>query len=943
MPMRIPSATYRIQFNPAFGFEQARTLVPYLAGLGISDLYASPIFKARKGSEHGYDVVDPNQLNPELGSADEFERLITEVREAGMGWIQDFVPNHMAFDYQNEVLTDVLENGRHSEYYDFFDIDWEHIYGNMQGKVLAPFLGRFYGQSLEDGEITLHYGPEGLTVRYYDLAFPVRIESYSSFFAHRLASLKRTLGGEHPDFIKLLGVLYVLRTLFSEEPAEDYHLQVKFIKRMLWDLYSGNSQFRAFVTENLHTFNGERGNPDSYSLLDDLLSEQLFQLSFWKMATKEINYRRFFNINDLISLRVEEEAVFNQTHKLLFDLIGEGKIDGLRIDHVDGLNDPAQYLERLRNRAPQAYIVVEKILALNESLPETWPVQGTTGYDFANFVNGLFCARRNEGIFRRIYSEFTGSRVKFDEVARAKKKVIILEHMAGDVNNLAQLIKTISSRDRYGSDVTLFGLRRALAEVLAEFPVYRTYINGEVPSDTDREYVQTAIDGAIAANPALLHELMFFKRFLLMEFPAYLDEARKADWLKVAMRFQQLTGPLMAKGFEDTTLYVYNKLISLNEVGGRPDRLGCSVDKFQLFNRKRRRLWQDSLNATATHDTKRGEDVRARINVLSEVPTEWEGKVKLWSRMNKALKKRVKGAGVPDRNDEYFLYQTLVGAFPFRESEFADFLTRMKSYVIKAVREAKIHTEWIKPDAEYEVAYVAFLEAILDASEEGSFLKDFLPFQRKIAYYGAFNGLSQTLIKITSPGVPDFYQGTELWDLNLVDPDNRRPVDFELRLQRLKEIRRKADSDILGLITELLSTTEDGRVKLFLISRALGARKTNFALFRNGSYLPVQVTGKFKRHIAAYIRSYRGSMSLTVAPRLLAALIDEGELPIGREIWQDTQIILPGTGSSQWLNIFTGQTISSGNSMPVADALEHFPVGLFIYAKNDTPVAPTNP
>jgi len=941
--MRIPSATYRIQFSPAFGFEQARKLVPYWAALGISDIYASPIFRSRKGSEHGYDVVDPNQLNPELGTADEFERLVTAVHEAGMGWIQDFVPNHMAFDYQNEILTDVLESGKHSEYYDFFDIDWEHTYGNMQGKVLAPFLGRFYWQALEDGEITLHYGAEGLTVRYYALAFPVRIESYSSFFAHGLASLKRKLGEDHPDFIKLLGVLYVLRTLFSEDLPEDCHLQVKFIKRMLWELYSGNPEFRAFVIDNLHTFNGERGNPESFSLLDDLLSEQFFQLSFWKMATKEINYRRFFNINELISLKVEEETVFNYTHKLLFDLVSEGKIDGIRIDHVDGLNDPAQYLDRLRDRAPQAYIVVEKILDSNENLPGTWPVQGTTGYDFVNSVNGLFCDTGNDGVFRKIYSEFTGSRVKFDEVAKTKKKLIILEHMAGDVNNLAQLIKTISSKDRYGSDVTLFGLRRALAEVLAEFPVYRTYIKNEVPSETDREYVQTAINAAIAANPALLHELMFFKRFLLMEFPGYLDETRKADWVKVAMRFQQLTGPLIAKGFEDTTLYVYNKLISLNEVGGRPDLFGCSVEKFHLFNRKRRRLWQDSLNSTATHDTKRGEDVRARINVLSEVPAEWETKVKFWSRINKVRKKRVRGSAVPDRNDEYFLYQTLVGAFPSSESEFADFLSRMRSYVIKAVREAKIHTEWIKPDAEYEEAYLAFLESILDPSEENLFLKDFLPFQRKISYYGVFNSLSQTLIKITSPGVPDFYQGSELWDLNLVDPDNRRPVDFESRSKKIEKIRHKAGLDVLGLIRDMLSSTEDGRVKLFLIMRALDARRMNFALFRGGSYIPLQVTGKFKRHVVAFTRSYRGSMSLTVAPRLLTALVAEGKLPMGREIWGDTRMILPGSGPFQWLNMLTGQTLYSGNSMLVADALEHFPAALFIYAKNDTTVAPLNP
>ncbi|MBI5250568.1 MAG: malto-oligosyltrehalose synthase [Desulfomonile tiedjei] len=928
--MRIPIATYRLQFNPSFGFNHAGKVLPYLAALGISHIYASPIFKARKGSQHGYDIVDPNQLNPELGSADDFDRLLQAVHELGMDWIQDIVPNHMAFHYQNEMLMDVLESGRNSQYFHFFDIAWENTYADIEGKALAPFLGRFYGESLEDGEITLHYGREGLTIRYHDLAFPVRIDSYPTFFSHGLGSLKRKLGEDHPDFIKLLGVLYVLRTLPSEESAEDYYSQVKFIKRMLWDLHTANSDLSTFVAANLRTFNGERGNPDSFALLDNFLSNQLFRLSFWKVATKEINYRRFFTINELISLRVEEEDVLNHTHGLVFDLLQTGKIAGIRIDHVDGLHDPTTYLKRIRDRAPEGYIVIEKILESNENLRDGWPIQGTTGYDFANHVSGLFCERRNQKAFKRIYSEFTGARIKFNDIVLDKKKLIIFEHMAGDVNNLAQLLKTISSRDRHGTDVTLYGLRRALTELLAAFPVYRTYINGEGWANSDRNYIQTAVDRAINANPALSHELLFIKRFLLMEFPAYLGEESKTDWLRVTMRFQQMTGPLMAKGFEDTTLYVYNRLISLNEVGGRPDRFGCSAKEFYRFSKKRQRLWPDSLNATSTHDSKRGEDVRARINVLSEIPEKWENEVKLWSRMNKGKKKRVRGAKVPDRNDEYFLYQTLVGAFPFRESEYSEFRQRIKDYVTKAVREAKVHTEWIKPDAEYEEGYISFVESLLEPSNENPFLQQFLPFQRKISHYGICNSLSQTLIKITSPGVPDFYQGTELWDLSLVDPDNRRPVDFEKRCAMLSSIRELEDSNIGRLIQDLLSTIEDGKIKLFLIYRALIARKTNRETFREGAFLPLETAGRFRGHVIAFARKHEQQWAVVIAPRFLSHLVQEGVFPLGREVWQDTEVIMPDRSPSEWRNALTNEVLSAGNALPVGDALLSFPVALLM-------------
>ena len=929
--MHIPVASYRIQFNPAFGFQTVEKIVSYLAELGISGLYASPIFKARKGSPHGYDVVDPNQLNPQLGTASDFERLIREVKAHGMGWIQDIVPNHMAFDRENQMLVDVLENGRSSRYFHFFDIEWDHPYESIKGRVLAPFLGKFYGQSLEEGEIKLRYSKAGFSLGYYGQVLPLRLESYVHPLTYRLHVLKKKLGADHPDYVKLLGILYVLKTLPSGEEMSDRHDQIKFIKTTLWELYHNNQDIRKFIKENIKIFNGKRGTPESFNFLNELLSEQFFRLSFWKVATEEINYRRFFNINELLSLRIEDEDVFSHTHFLIFRLIEEGKITGLRIDHIDGLYDPTNYLTRIRQRAEDLYVVVEKILDLEEELPTHWPVQGTTGYDFLNYVNGLFCMGEHRREFNRIYTNFTGAGAQYEELVSEKKRLILGKHMAGDVDNLAHLMKAISSRDRHGSDITIYGLKRALVEVMAHFPVYRTYIGKGISRETDPSYIQEAIERAKGSSPGLLNELQFIERFLLLDFGDYLSEEDKDQWIRFVMRFQQFTGPLMAKGFEDTTLYVYNRLLSLNEVGGNPNRFGISIAEFHRFLEKRAYLWPHALNATSTQDTKRGEDVRARLNVLSEMPKEWERNIKTWSKINRKNKKKVHGRTVPDRNDEYFLYQTLVGVFPFHEGEeLHPFRERMKEYIIKAVREAKVHTAWLKPDAEYESAFISFLEEILDPPEGNPFLKEFLPFQRKVVHYGIFNSLSQALIKITSPGVPDFYQGTELWDLNLVDPDNRRPVDFQKRWTFLGEIREKDNGDIINLVTDLFHTREDGRIKLFLIYRALKARKEHPELFQKGDYFPLEAAGKFNDNIIAFARSHGGKWAVTIVPRFLITVIREGEYPLGQEVWDDTHIPLPDEIVHKWKNVITGQFLKSNNKLIIGEVLKHFPVALLM-------------
>jgi (1->4)-alpha-D-glucan 1-alpha-D-glucosylmutase len=928
--MRIPLATYRIQFNPGFDFRAAKNAVSYLSELGISDLYASPIFRARRGSLHGYDVVDPNQLNPDLGSTSHFDRLTKALKARGMGWLQDIVPNHMAFDHENQMLVDVLENGQSSRYFHFFDIEWDHPYESIKGRVLAPFLGRFYGQSLEGGEIKLRYAKDGFSLGYYSQVLPLRLESYVHLLTYRLHVLKKKLGADHPDYIKLLGVLYILKTLPSREEMEDRYDQIKFIKTTLWELYHNNQDIRKFIRENLRIFNGKRGTPESFNFLNELLSEQFFRLSFWKVATEEINYRRFFNINELLSLRIEDEDVFNHTHSLILRLVEEGKITGLRIDHIDGLYDPMNYLTRIRQKAADLYVVVEKIVDLEEELPTHWPIQGTTGYDFLNYVNGLFCMGEHRREFNRIYTNFAGLGEPYEELVSEKKRLILGKHMAGDVDNLAHLMKVISSRDRHGSDITIYGLKRALVEVMAHFPVYRTYIGKGISRETDPSYIEEAIERAKGSSPGLLNELRFIERFLLLDFGDSLSEEDRDQWIHFVMRFQQFTGPLMAKGLEDTALYVYNRLLSLNEVGGNPNRFGVSRAEFHRFLEKRVLLWPHSLNATSTHDTKRGEDVRARLNVLSEIPRQWGKNVKTWSKINRKRKKRVHGRGVPDRNDEYFLYQTLVGAFPFDEGHHDQFVERVKQYIVKAVREAKVHTAWLKPDTEYEDAFISFLEETLADAEGNPFLEEFLPFQKKVSHYGLFNSLSQTLIKITAPGVPDFYQGSELWDLNLVDPDNRRPIDFEKRRSLLEDIRERKDGEIPDLISELLRTEEGGRIKLFLIFRTLKARAAHREVFQKGAYVPLEAAGKLKDHVIAFARNHDDKWAVTVVPRFLTQVIREGEYPLGLEIWGDTYIPLPDGISNRWTNVITGQSLNSDRILTIGEALNHFPVAFLM-------------
>jgi (1->4)-alpha-D-glucan 1-alpha-D-glucosylmutase len=931
--MWIPIASYRLQFQPDFGFGKAADIVAYLSELGISHVYASPIFRARKGSLHGYDCVDSNALNPELGSPDDWQSLVDRLHTHKMGWLQDIVPNHMAFHADNRMLADVLENGLTSPFHDYFDICWDHPLKDLQRKVMAPFLAQPYSECLKNGEIRLGYDADGFTAAYKNLRFPLRIDSYFQILGPLADSLKIEAGEDDPDYLRWIDALDALESQVLISDPAIRHDHCRSVKQTLWDLHNRNSAIRRTISERLNRFNGTPGDIESFQLMDRLLSQQWFRLCFWKNANEEINYRRFFDINELIALRQENQAVFEHTHRLLSELAAAKIVTGVRVDHVDGLADPEEYLHRLnRCLGRRAYILVEKILAPEEPLPSSWPVQGTTGYDFANWLNALFVCRENETPFSRIYTAFSGRTASVEDVVYNAKKWVLSSRMAGDLDNLARRIKKISALKRFADTLTLRRLKEALAELLARFPIYRTYLGQENTRPADRETVRTAISRAVHEQPHLLLELDFIRKLLLedVHFNEEVADAEVFDQCRWAVRrFQQLSAALMAKGYEDTAFYRYNRLVSLNEVGGEPDRFGCSLDRFHAFITQRAAHWPHAMNSTATHDAKRGEDVRARLNVLSEIPAEWKTRLETWHAVNRDHRIPTRSETVPDKNTEYFLYQTLLGAWPQEGPVTRRFAERIKAYMVKAAREAGEQTSWSAAREEYEAALTGFVDNILDPSPQNEFMPAFVPFCKKIIFFGLFNSLSQCLLKIAAPGVPDFYQGTELPQLTLVDPDNRRPVSYGERKRLLTAMRQDA-SQPLAQVAELLKNRADGRIKLFVIARALETRREQRNLFQTGRYLPLKTGGSFGRNIVAFARRSGGQWCIVMVPRFVTALVRENQDPMGNNVWRDTSVRLPPEAPRSWRNIFTRQGLLCDANIAVGDALQHFPLALLL-------------
>jgi (1->4)-alpha-D-glucan 1-alpha-D-glucosylmutase len=806
--MRIPGATYRLQFNKEFRFTDALRILDYLHDLGITDVYASPILKAKAGSGHGYDVTDPSQINPEIGTPDEFDQLCRAIHDRGMALLVDIVPNHMAASLENPWWFDVLERGEASPYAEFFDVNW------ASRKVLLPILATSYGEALENRE------------------FQIRLENGRPVLLYREQKLPLAAGAESL----------------------------------------------------------------SYESVDPVLSRQHYRLAYWRKAADAINYRRFFDINDLVGLRAERDDVFHATHQLILQLVEEGKIDGIRIDHIDGLRDPKRYLERL----PNVYVSVEKILAGNEQLPRDWRTQGTTGYDFTNYVNGVFIDREGYLKVEHTYARITGDRATYKQVFRDRKRQVMRELFPGEVQALVHRLTELAEADRHARDLKTDDLQEALVAVTACLPVYRTYIRDEQIPEEDRAHIEDSIQAA-GKGP----QLDFLRRVLLIE-PAWYLQHQKSDYLDFVMRWQQFTGPVMAKGLEDTAFYAHSPLVSVNEVGGDSNgpEIYFGVEEFHRRNMMRRRHWPHTMNATSTHDTKRSEDVRARINVLSEFPDQWRRSLRRWMRMNPSKQ-------APDTAEQIFIYESMLGAWPIE-------VERLKEYVTKSLREAKTHTTWINIDEDYEASVMAFIDSLYS---NDAFLAHFSRLQRNVAYFGALSSLSQLVLKITSPGIPDFYRGTEIWDLTLADPDNRRPMDFSLRAAMLRRLSN-GTSDVAALLEQW----PDGRLKMYITYKLLGFRRRHSDLLLQGEYIRLQVRGARAKHIVAFARRHDREWSITAVPRLCGMLTQAGSPPLGKKVWKDTEIALPPEVPVSWSNELTGATVA--RPLSAAVLFESLPVAV---------------
>lgn len=961
---RIPRATYRLQFNSRFTFAEAAQIVEYLDQLGISHCYASPYLKARPGSPHGYDIIDHNALNPEIGTEADFERFAGELKTRGMGQILDIVPNHMGvMGSDNLWWLDVLENGPSSTYAQYFDIDWFPANERHYGKVVLPVLGEHYGTVLENGELRLAFDRERgeFSVFYYNHRFPVDPREYARVLGYGLERLGARMGAEHPQVLQYESLVTAFghlpeQTDTAPEKIAERNRDKEIYKQHLAGMVAASADIAQFIEDIVAEFNGGGNELDRYRALHELLGAQAYRLAYWRVASDEINYRRFFDINDLAALRMEIPAVFDTTHRYVADLLATGKVDGLRLDHTDGLYDPVEYFHRLQHMAssllaplpgpeeearPPLYVVVEKILAAHEHLPESWPISGTTGYDFMNLCNGVFVDGNALERMDRIYHDFIEHRLDFEELRYFSKRRMMRMSMTGELTVLAHHLANIARHDRRTCDYTTNSLRQALADVVACFPVYRTYVSAGEVSPDDMRHVDWAIGLAKKRSQSADLGVFDFIREVLLKLRAEGQDPEYQELVaSFAMKFQQYTSPVMAKGMEDTAFYLYNRLISLNEVGGDPRRFGVPVNGFHRATQERMKRFPHAMLATSTHDSKRSEDVRARLNALTEMPDEWEEMVTRWNRINQSLVRTVDDRLAPSRNDQYLLYQTLVGAWPLEELDEDGrkrLCERIEAYMLKAIREAKAHTSWINPNPEYEDAVISFVRGLIGEGGNKRFLASFLPFQRRIARLGMLNSLSQTLLKLTAPGVPDIYQGTEIWDFSLVDPDNRRKVDYGRRHSLLTGLQQEFDeANCTVKARALLDHMKDARIKLYLVWKTLTLRREHEHLFREGDYLPLKVEGRRAEHVCAFLRQRDDEAMLVIVPRLFYGLIKrDAAPPIGQNVWRDTRIELPEhQAGMRWRNVFTGETLEAPSPfVELAQALLHFPYGLLIGRK----------
>ncbi|MBD2756130.1 malto-oligosyltrehalose synthase [Spirosoma sp. BT704] len=913
-----PIATYRIQFNKDFTLTHLESLLPYLQTIGITTIYASPIFAATPESTHGYDGVDPNHINPEIGTIEQLRALTQRLHRAGMGWLQDIVPNHMAYHVNNEWLTDMLEKGPVSRFAQFFDTSLASSF--FRGRIIAPFLPESMEETLAQGKLTLAYEQDRLVFKIGGNTLPLKPGSYE-------AVLQANIVEANDAVRQLLTVLSPLRQL--DEP-EAYTLAWDEFREQLTSLVN-TPQTGQYVADCVKAINGDSAT------LRRLADEQHYRFCTEPETRLAINYRRFFAVNSLICLNMGDELVFEKVHSLTKELIDEDVFQGLRVDHVDGLFDPAQYLKRLRElTGKDTYVVVEKILQATERLPESWPVQGTSGYDFLAIVNNVLTDGRSESIFREFYQGLIGSDTSLSKRIRDRKAYFLAQFMGGELDNLYQYFLSLNLADEVNLETLAAGeLKLAIGELLIECPVYRYYGNQFPMPDDEAKVIRNLLKTVKENSPNLAMAVRVLDGALLTK-PPVADKDYNQRALRFYQRLMQFSSPLMAKGVEDTLLYTYNCFIGHNEVGDSPERFGISVDAFHRAMEDRQKHWPLAQNTTATHDTKRGEDVRARLNVLTDLADEWLTEVQHWQELNRSLIPKdesevdspgetTETADRPDLNDEYFIYQNLLGAYPMPGQDEDDFPNRFHIYLEKALQEAKRHTiGWVVDDT-YQEGVRRFTEQLLD--QKSAFWKRFQVFHRSIADFGIVNSLTQTLLKFTCPGVPDIYQGGEGWDLSLVDPDNRRPVDFATRQEWLADgmAHQQAGESFWA---ELWQHRFDGRIKFWLTRTLLQERQQNATLFLKGDYVPLAVHGTYHDHVLAFARQHELAWYVVVVPLYAAQLCRQQNQDVVSIDWKDTHVLLPNNAPSAWTNQLSGLTGDEGHSVAVKRVLTTLPVAL---------------
>lgn len=921
-------ATYRIQFNQKFTFNDAKALTNYLAELGISHFYASPLLKSKRGSTHGYDIIDHSQLNPELGSELEFLDFVKKLQNEKMGLILDIVPNHIYIgDCENIWWRDVLENGPYSLFANYFDIDWNPPKKVFANKIFLPVLNEPFSFVLENKTVKIVYEKGSFLVCLPNIKLPTNIKSWLIVLEPLLEEGGKVFADQYECLQELSSILQTLFHLpkISENINDKIELfkQENAIKERLEILLNRNPFLNEMLSKQLNLINGVKGNASSFDQLETFLNLQFYRLCYWKVANDEINYRRFFDIFEYASIREENYEVFSKVHGLILEYIKKGLIQGLRIDHIDGLWDPQKYLDDLKKSAGDllSYLIVEKILTGNEQVQHLWPVQGTVGYDFLNQLNGVFVNQINKSAFFDIYGHFTGNLQASGDVKYLCKKLILGTFLSSELHWLTRRLNRIAENHRSSQDFTSESLKNALIEIIACFPVYRSYIRS-IPHEIheeDRKYILAAVSRARRTNTSVDQSVyQFIQSILLLEVsddsPYFREECSN-----FVMHFQQVTSPVMAKGVEDTAFYRYFPLSSLCEVGGDPGVFGLSIENFHKKNLERWEFFPNTMLATTTHDTKRSEDVRARLNVLSEIPGLWKDAIAEWNHINQIFKNENDDEMIPDKNDEYLLYQTLVGAWPLEglnQTTKEKFRERISTYMEKVIKEAKVHCSWVNPNEEYENGVMEFIHKILD---DQTFFEKIQKFSYLIQDFGMLNSLSQVILKLTSPGIPDIYQGQEIWDFSLVDPDNRREVDFQKR----RELLKKLENSPLAY----LKNPRGGQIKLFITHRLLLLRQRYEDLFSKGSYVPLTIIGPMENCVIAYARIFNDQVVFTVTSRFFTSFMNDFFSYKDKGTWEDSFLEIPvELCNFQFKNIFfEGILTFSSSLIPLQNIFTHMP------------------